>query len=137
MSWIGGFTGFVVALGWALFGGALHSFAGTGLAAFFIAALGALVGWALTEVVVNLLLNRALLHSPPNEAPGERAREAEKFFYIGLLSAYQGKTRFALRMLALARSHGWRGWERLKNDPRLTPLARCAFERALIEPAGE
>lgn len=131
VSFVGAVGGAFVAVLWAAGGAGGSEPAHPAASVLFIGLLGALLGWALAEVAVDRLLNRALLHAPPSEAPGERAREAEKFFYIGVLSAYQGKTRLAIRMWGLAQSHGWRGWEHLRTDPRLAPLSRSPQVRAL------
>jgi hypothetical protein len=135
-SWLGGLVGFGAALAAALVGGVGGGLASPSLAALFVAMVGAVVAWALCEVAIDRLLNRALLHAPPAEAPHERAREAEKFYYIGVLSAYQGKTRFALRMLTVAKAHGWVSWEALAVDPRLALPARRLLSRAVM-PASD
>lgn len=115
--WIGFDFGAAYAHGWAL--------------AIFAGAVGGLVGYALAALLTDRILNRMLVHSPPSPAPEDRAREAEKFFYISLLSAYQGKARFALRMLEQAQRHGWARWERLTADPRLGYFTRLAPVRRI------
>lgn len=97
----------------------------------FAGAVGGLVGYALTALATDRILNRMLVHSPPSPAPEDRAREAEKFFYISVLSAYQGKARFALRMLEQAQRHGWARWDLLTRDPRLGYFTRLAPVRRI------
>lgn len=99
--------------------------------AAFAGMVGGLIGYALAAILTDRILNRMLVHSPPSPRPEDRAREAEKFFYISLLSAYQGKARFALRMLEQAQRHGWVRWDRLKTDPRLGYFTRLAPVRRI------
>ncbi len=94
--------------------------------------LGGIVGAAAADAIASAMFNRFLMKAP---VPGEervRRQEAEKFFYLGLLSAFQGKERYALRMLRLARRHGWERWERLTNDPSFAAFCELPQVREVV-----
>lgn len=115
-------TGFAVgallAAIWAFWSGIGETYPAPWIIVAFVGVVGGFVGQAATDLATDILFNRMLIRTPPSKIPEDRAREAEKFFYISLLSAYQGKVPFAVRMLAQARRHGWRQWERLTKIGR-------------------
>ncbi len=101
------------------------------------AVIGALVGRAATEGAASFVFQQYLMHVREDLAEHERAQEAEKFFYVGMLSAFQGKTQYAVRMLKLARDHGWAGWDRLTADPQFAAFCRLPQVRRIMEtPTG-
>ena len=95
--------------------------------------VGGVVGAAAADALTSWLFDRFLMQSPVREQPEERRQEAEKFFYLGMLSAFQGKNQYALRMLELARRHGWDHWERLTEDPRFRGFCARADVKQLVE----
>lgn len=124
LNWLGAAAGAAAAWGAFVSGGAGAALVYPLVVAGLAVLLGAVLGIVFTTLVADRVLHLLIVRSAPSEAPEERAREAEKFFYISLLSAYQGKVRFALDMLEQARRHGWAQWERLTADPRLDAFAR-------------
>lgn len=98
----------------------------------FLLLAGALAGMAAFEALASWLFNRYLTRAEPSPHPEERAQEAEKFFYLALISAFQGKKHYALRMLRLAHRHGWRQWEMLTADPRFAAFCRLPAVQMLF-----
>ncbi len=125
--------GGLVALLWALQTDMTVGYVYPGVLLFFVMVLGGLVGRAVTDALTNMVFNRLLIHTDPSAIPEDRAREAEKFFYISLLAAYQGKVRYAVRMLEQAKRHGWEHWERLTLDPQFRHFCRLEEVRRITD----
>jgi MFS family permease len=100
---------------------------------FFTMLVGGVVGAAFAASVAGFLFERYLMQPPGDADESQLAREAEKFFYVALLSAFQGKTEYAVRMLRQAHLHGWRRWDRLTGDPRFQSFCRHSDVRHLVQ----
>ena len=105
----------------------------TGFIWAFTMLLGGIVGAAFGATIGSWLFERYLMQPPGEEDERQLEKEAEKFFYVALLSAFQGKTEYALRMLRQAHRHGWRHWERLTGDPRFQAFCRHSGVRQLLQ----
>jgi hypothetical protein len=126
---IGAISGYV----WAQGQGATALYANSGAATIFAMLIGAIVGWASADALGSWIFERYIMRAPePDHEEWQRRREAEKFFYVGMLSAFQGKTQYALRMLRQAERHGWHQWERLTGDPRFRHFCNQTAVRHLV-----
>jgi hypothetical protein len=124
-------VGAILAAIWWVASGSAAQYAHPFLLTFFVGIIGGFVGQAVTDLVTDRVFHRMLVRTEPSRIPEDRAREAEKFFYISMLSAYQGKVRFAIDMLQQARRHGWQQWERLTNEPHLRFFSKLPQVKAI------
>jgi hypothetical protein len=127
----GFFIGAVLAFIWVM-GGHADAYRYPAAAIIFAVVVGGVLGAAIADAVGSFLFDRYLLSVASDLEEHQKAQEAEKFFYVGLLSAFQGKTNYALRMMRQARRHGWHRWGRMTNDPRFRDFCQLSEVKHLM-----